>query len=372
MKAETATAPPVLRGATRVTSAPAAACLLPGPVALAPAVEAAFRAPVVYHRADEFLPLFERSRARLAALANAPRAALFVGSGTLANEAVAATLVADPRRADGLVLVNGEFGGRLLKQARRWGLNPRVLAWDWGRPWPLGEVEAALRDLPAGGWVWGAHHETSAGVLNDLPGLVDAATRHGQRVVVDCVSSLAAVPVNLSGVYLASGASGKAVGSYPGLAFVFGDPAELAHLDPEAIPTYLDVPTTLAATGPRFTVPSPLVAALDAALDPLATQAGRAARFRHVAALGTRLRDGLKSLGFAPMAADADACPAVVTFAPPAGESAAAFVARCHRGGYQIAGQSGYLAERGLVQVAVMGAVTRGHVDGLLGLLAKR
>ena len=100
-------------------------CLLPGPVAIAPAVTAAFHEPLVYHRADEFLPLFERVRNRLTEMTGGTKSvALFVGSGTLANDAVAATLAADPHRGNGLVLVTGEFGGRLLKQARRWGLDP--------------------------------------------------------------------------------------------------------------------------------------------------------------------------------------------------------------------------------------------------------
>ena len=128
-------------------------CLLPGPVALSERVQAALREPVLYHRGDDFLPLFRRVRDRLAGLVGKPTA-VFVGSGTLANDAVAATLAAEARAgrgpADGLVLVGGEFGGRLLKQARRWGLRPRVLSWDWGRPWDLAEVESALRACPPG------------------------------------------------------------------------------------------------------------------------------------------------------------------------------------------------------------------------------
>src|SRR5581483_11897414 len=110
-------------------------CLLPGPVAIAPAVRAAFHGPLIYHRADEFLALFERVRSRLADLVGGKKVAVQVGSGTLANDMVAATLAADPRRGNGLVLVNGEFGERLVRQARRMGLAPRTLAWDWGRPW---------------------------------------------------------------------------------------------------------------------------------------------------------------------------------------------------------------------------------------------
>ena len=346
-------------------------CLLPGPVAIAPEVHQAFHQPLIYHRGDAFLPLYEKARERLSQLVGGKKkVAMFVGSGTMANDAVAATLAADEQRHNGLVLVNGEFGDRLRKQAARMGLNARVLSWDWGRPWSLNQIEAAFREMPRGGWVWGVHHETSTGVLNDLPAIVKLANECGHRVCVDCVSSLATVPVDLSGVYLASGASGKAIGSYAGLAFVFADPADLAHIDPDTIPTYLDVPSTLSVVGPRFTVPSPLLLALGAALEPLSTPELLSERLRAVCELGRYLRGRLRELGLTPMAADAHANPSIVTFAPPPGETAAAFVDRCRGYGFQIAGQSGYLAERNLVQIAVMGHVTSDQIDQLLAKLA--
>src|SRR5204862_76063 len=81
----------------------------------------------------------------------------------LANEVVGATLAADPAEQEarsstrGVLLVNGEFGQRLAKQAGRFGLRPRVLTWDWGQPWDLDEVEASLAVEPPGSWVWGVH-----------------------------------------------------------------------------------------------------------------------------------------------------------------------------------------------------------------------
>ncbi|MFO0937473.1 MAG: aminotransferase class V-fold PLP-dependent enzyme [Gemmataceae bacterium] len=347
-------------------------CLLPGPVAIAKAVTSAFHEPLVYHRADEFLPLFERVRERLTEMTGGTKSvALFVGSGTLANDAVAATLAADPQRNNGLVLVTGEFGGRLLKQARRWGLDPKVLTGEWGQTWDLTAVESIFQSMPPGGWVWAVHHETSTGVLNDLPALVALAQKYGVRVCLDTVSSLATIPVDLSGVYLASGASGKAVGSYAGIAFVFADPKQLDHLDFETIPTYFDVASTLKTVGPRFTVPSPLIRALDVALQPLSTPAKREARFAVIRRQGDRVRATLQAIGITPLAPAETASPAIVTFTPPGNESASDFVAKCASWGFQIAGQSGYLAERGLVQIAVMGDITDEQLDPLIANLKR-
>ena len=69
-------------------------CLLPGPVAIAPRVRAAFAEPPAYHRDDAFTGLFEGVRRRLTRLTNSAGVALLAGGGTTANEAVAATLAA--------------------------------------------------------------------------------------------------------------------------------------------------------------------------------------------------------------------------------------------------------------------------------------
>src|SRR5437899_1700983 len=91
-------------------------CLLPGPVTTAPAVQGAFHQPPIYHRGPEFIALFQKVRRRLGEIVGGRDVALFNGSGTLGNEAVAATLAAGPQSGRGIVLVNGEFGRRLLQQ----------------------------------------------------------------------------------------------------------------------------------------------------------------------------------------------------------------------------------------------------------------
>jgi aspartate aminotransferase-like enzyme len=334
-------------------------CLLPGPVTVAPVVHEAFRQSPIYHRGPEFIALFQKVRGILGDLVGGRDVALFNGSGTLGNEIVAATLAACPRRNRGLLLINGEFGERLTRQAARFGLQPRVLSWPWGQPWNLEEVEAALNEEPEGSWVWGVHQESSTGVLNDLPGLVRLAQARGVRVCMDCISSLGAVPLDLSKVYLATGATGKSLGSYAGIAIVFADRLSLTGLDWSRVPSYFDLPAALDSAGPRYTFPSPTLCALHAALAEYVPSARAVARYDRYARLGTFVRDHLRQVGLTPLADEACACPVVTTFAPPPGESAAEFVARCRTWGFAIGGQSGYLAERRLVQIATMGAITR-------------
>jgi len=337
--------------------------LLPGPVPVAPAVREAFCEPPLYHRSPEFVELFERVRRQLGDLVGGRDVALWNSSGTLANEAVAAHLAAERDSVGaGVILANGEFGARLARQAVRCGLSPRVLAWEWGRPWDLDEVEAALAAEPAGGWIWGVHLETSTGVLNDLPGLVRRARAHGQRVCVDCISSLGAVPLDLSGVYLATGVTGKALASYAGLSMAFADAAALHPAVPERLPTTFDIAAALATRGPLHTFPSAFVLAAEAALAEYATADRARARHAHLARVAACVRNRLRELGLPPLAEEACAGPGIVTFSPPDGESTEAFVARCRGWGYAIGGQSGYLAERRQVQIATMGTATEEDV----------
>ncbi len=347
-------------------------CLLPGPVTTAAAVREAFHQPAIYHRGPEFIGRYQQVRRKLAELAGcgstgARDVALLNGSGTLGNEAVAATLAAELTQEGcgrdvghrGVMLSNGEFGERLGRQATRFGLKPRVLSWPWGEPWDLAEVDAALADEPTGSWVWGVHQESSTGVLNDLVRLVELARTRGVRVCVDCISSLGAVPLDLSGVYLATGATGKSLGAFAGAAIIFADREALLRVDRSRIPSYFDILAALQSDGPCYTFPSPTLLALEAALKEYASPEKARATYDRYEELGRWVRANLRKLGLPPLAREECASPVVTTFAPAEEETSQAFVLRCRGWGYAIGGESAYLAQRRLVQVATMGAVTR-------------
>jgi aspartate aminotransferase-like enzyme len=338
-------------------------------------VQEAFHQAPIYHRGPKFIRRFLGVRRLLGEIVGGRDVAILNGSGTLANETIAATLAALQRASGkpgrGVLLINGEFGQRLAKQATRFDLQPQLLSWAWGKPWDLEEVDAALEQQPEGSWVWGVHQESSTGVLNDLPGLVRVAQRRGVRVCVDCISSLGAVPLDLQHVFLASGATGKSLGSYAGAALIFADRNALLELDRTEVPSYFDVAAALHSDGPCYTFPSPTLFALEAALQEYATPAKAQASYARYAALGVHVRQELRRLGLEPLAQDDHACPVVTTFTPPGEESSADFVGRCRAWGYAIGGQSAYLAERRYVQIATMGAVTREQVEPLFDRIGR-
>ena len=141
---------------------------LPGPVPIASEVRAAFERPPVYHRDDAFRQAFNRTKLWLCGLAGAARVEILLGSGTLANDAVAAqlSLTGQP----GIVLSNGEFGRRLIDHARRHRLPHTAVESTWGQPLDLAAAARVAKRTGAR-WLWAVASETSTGMLNDLEAL---------------------------------------------------------------------------------------------------------------------------------------------------------------------------------------------------------
>ncbi|HEX6898096.1 MAG TPA: aminotransferase class V-fold PLP-dependent enzyme [Thermoanaerobaculia bacterium] len=334
--------------------------LLPGPVAIHDSVARALAGPPVSHRGAGFLDEVAAIRRELRRRTGAPHVEILLGSGTLANEAVAAQLSLLPGR--GAILVNGEFGSRLAAQARRWRLPCREIAAGWGEPLPLGELRRALETDPEIRWIWAVHCETSTGVLNDLEGLAAIAREHRVALCLDAISSLGNVPVDLSGVHLATGVSGKGLASFPGLALVFH--AEAIEPAPN-LPHYLDLGSYARSESIPFTTSTNLFAALSASLARSARRDGFAGRRRLAAWLRPRLED----LGFSVMAPEPIAAPMVLTLLPPPGVQALALGDALAEREIWVSYRSGYLMERNLLQVCLMGEHHRGELEELLRVL---
>ena len=334
----------------------AMARFLTGPVTTLAAVRAAHAAESATHRSGGFVAQVARVRRRICDLTRTSDAALIVGSGTLANDVVAASIHSLAGR--GLVLANGEFGERLADHARRAGLQFELLRKAWGTAFDEGELRAAARRAQAV-WIWGVHCETSTGVLNDLAALRKAAASAGARLCLDCIGSLGTVDVDLSGVWLASGASGKGLGAFPGLSLVLlnGESAPRSG----GVPRYLDLALWLRHGSVPFTHSSNLVGALETALE----QTDWAERIRRTARDARWLRAELRAQGLAVVAPEQFASPGVASIALPPETPSRAVAEGIERLGYEVASRSAYLVERNWIQVALMGDYDRAALRGL-------
>lgn len=343
--------------------------LLPGPVEVHPSVESSFKQDLISHRSRAFVSMFEEARTLLRSLVPGSDVAIFPGSGTLANDVVAANLKAVFGDARGLIVSNGEFGERLVNQAASARLSFEHLGFGWGRPWNQSELQTAMGARPA--WVWAVHLETSTGVLNDVNLLLSLASRCGAVVALDCVSSLGAVPLPAadSALHFMTGVSGKALGSYAGLGIVYlSDHAKYLLKDKVVCPSF-DLIRMTETDGPCTTVPSPLLLALREALrQHYASTERQIARFRCYESLGRIVRHELIAAGLVPLSEEQNAAPTITTFHLPAD----GFLSDCLGAGYRIAHESSYLQARGWGQIATMGEVTLNHLDRLLSLLESR
>ena len=346
-----------------------ATSLLPGPVEMSKGVIEAFHELPISHRSQHFIELYEEMRRRLGELMGRMQPLVLCGSGTLANDAIAANLRCAFGDAEGLVIANGEFGERLTRQAACAGLNCRALQFRWGEAWSFRRIETELERRPQ--WVWAVHLETSTGVLNDLQRLTGLAAQLGAKVAADCVSSLGAVNTCEVGqqLFLASGVSGKALGSYAGLGFVFTSQEAIDQLAGKKVCPTFDLVAAVRSTGPVSTLPSPLIkAALQALRENYDGQANAVARYMHYEEMGRRAREMMRKAGLELLSTERDAAPTIATFPLPS----AGFAQECLCAGFRIAHESDYLRTRGWGQIATMGNLNWENLEGLFAAVKTR
>jgi aspartate aminotransferase-like enzyme/GNAT superfamily N-acetyltransferase len=335
--------------------------LLPGPVAVARHVHEAFVEAPVSHRACAFQSLYDETAQALRDLTGATHATMLLGSGTLANDCIAAQLSLLGER--GTILVNGEFGERLVDHATRMQLRFDVVRAPRGEAFDVAEVERCVQ-ASSTGWLWFVHCETSTGVLNDLPAMASVTRLHGVRLAVDAISSVGSVPVDLSGAWIASSVSGKALAAYPGLAVVFHD----GHATPSGrLPRYLDLGYAHVHGGVPFTHSSNLLRALSAAVSGM----DWAERFERIARDSRALRRGLAAHGLYVLADEAVGSPAVHTIPLPPTVSSTRVGEQLRGFGWQVSFESGYLTERNWIQACLMGVLEDGAVGQFVERLAK-
>ena len=341
--------------------------LTPGPVAMPESVVRAFQRPPLSHRSPEFHALMRRVRRGLCDLTNANHAAVMVGSGTLANDVVSGQI--SRLNAPGVIVTAGEFGERLLDHADRMGLDYIHVRHDWGQRLDYDRIGNALTSCPSG-WLWTVHCETSTGALADLTRLKSLSRQHSARLVLDCISSIAATPVDLRGVWLASCASGKGFAAYPGLGLALCE--ERPAPDP-ALPRYLDLGVHCGGEDDGavpFTLSSNLLAALDAGL-----QRQTPELLAQIEGDGRWLRRQLRDAGFTLVAAEDESIGAVTTIA--LGESGlnqsgidSEQMGRALESlGFHTSYASGYLRERNWLQICLMGEVGRPQLERLIPVI---
>ena len=244
------------------------------------------------------------------------------GSGTFSVEAAVATLV--PRDGHVLVPDNGAYCKRAAKLTQMMGRKATVMPFAEDQPVSAAAVDERLKADASITHVVLIHCETGTGVENPLAEVAAVCRQHGKGLIVDAMSSFAALPIDARELQFDAlvAASGKCLEGVPGMGFVFirrsvldacaGNSQSLA-MDLHDQQLYME------RTGQwRFTPPTHVVAALDEAVAQFVEEGGQPVRLARYADNCRTLVDGMAKLGFEPFLKPAVQAPIIVTFHAPA------------------------------------------------------
>ena len=243
------------------------------------------------------------------------------GSGTFSVEAAVATVV--PRDGHVLVLDNGAYCKRAAKLTSLMGRRCTTMAFDEAAQVSPASVEEKLRADPSISHVVLIHCETGAGVLNPLQEVADVCAAHGKGLIVDAMSSFAAIEIDARKVRFDAlvAASGKCLEGVPGMGFVFLRKAILEGCAGRSQSLAMDLHDQyvyMEKTGQwRFTPSTHVVVALAEAIAQFEAEGGQPARLARYTANYRTLIDGMGRMGFMPFLDPAIQAPIIVTFHAP-------------------------------------------------------
>jgi alanine-glyoxylate transaminase/serine-glyoxylate transaminase/serine-pyruvate transaminase len=200
----------------------------PGPSDVNPRVTAAMGAPTIGHLDPAFVSLMDeikqllqytfKTKNRLTIPVSAP--------GSAGMETTFVNLLEPGDKA--IVCQNGVFGGRMKENVERCGATAIMVQDAWGEAVDPQKVEDALKANPGVKLVAFVHAETSTGALSDAKLLTELAHKYGALSLVDSVTGLGGVELDVDGWGIDAIYSGtqKCLSCPPGLSPVsFGERA---------------------------------------------------------------------------------------------------------------------------------------------------
>ncbi|MCS7235875.1 MAG: alanine--glyoxylate aminotransferase family protein [Armatimonadota bacterium] len=323
--------------------------LIPGPTPVPAPVREAGSRPMTNHRSEAFARVLRTVLQGVQELYRTRQPVVpYASSGTGVLEAAVVNTLSPGDRV--LALSCGAFGNRFSRIARAYGAEITHVEVEWGTGIPPELLEDHLKraDYRA---VLVTHNETSTGVQNDLEGLARARADRPTLLLVDAVSSLGAIPVDMDGwgLDVVVTASQKALGCPPGVSFLAASEQAWEAYRQARMPRYYwDMGLVVEAlrqplAQTPFTPAVSVFYSLEASLELLRREGYEAACQRH-RLLSEAVRAGVRALGLRPVAAERWASWTVTAVWLPEGVSADALTARVReRYGVVLAGGQGKL-----------------------------
>ncbi|HHY46427.1 MAG TPA: alanine--glyoxylate aminotransferase family protein [Firmicutes bacterium] len=305
--------------------------MIPGPIPVENDVLLEMASPVVAHYGGEWARVYEET-VELAKKIFRTKNQLFiwVGSGHAGIDAAMGSLLEPGDEI--LVPASGHFGIRLGEIAGSWGANVRSLSVAPGEVIQPEAVERELAAHPGIKVVGLVHHETATGLANPLKEIAQVVKRAGALLVVDAVSSLGGLELDVDGwgIDICVSASQKCLEAPPGLVLVSVSDAawEAMKGRTSAIPGWYLNLLRWKEFADRFPDHQPYfitmavnnVLALRRSMQ-LVLNEGLEARVARHRAVGLAFRRGLQAMGLAPVGDEHYASGIVSVFYVPEGHS---------------------------------------------------
>jgi alanine-glyoxylate transaminase / serine-glyoxylate transaminase / serine-pyruvate transaminase len=353
----------------------------PGPSNPHPDVTAAMAQPLVGHLDPYFMSVMDETMANLRRLFGTSNhhTIPMSGTGSAGLESIMSNLL-EPGD-DAVVGVIGYFGQRLAEMARRAGATVRVVEATLGEVIEPERIQAELRSKPAK-LVALVHAETSTGAWQPIEDIARVARDQGALVAIDCVTSLAGLPVLVDewGIDAAGSCSQKCIGAPPGLGPVtFGSRAMGArakrthrmttwYLDLELVFQYWGAAGGSKARAFHHTAPVANIYAFQRALE-LIFEEGLEARWERHRKAHQRFLRGIENMGLTLFTPEAHRLPMLNVVNIPEGVDDATVRRRLLDMGVEIAGGFGPLKGKAW-RVGLMGYnAASDRVDQLLDAL---
>lgn len=215
-----------------VIDAPVRTLMGPGPSAIHPSVLAAMGAPTVGHLDPYFLQVMDEVQGMLRYVFQTKNQMTMAisGTGSAGMETCVVNLIEPGDRM--IACRNGVFGGRMADVAERCGADVKVLDRPFGEVFTTEEIAAAIEQHTPK-VVGIVHAETSTGALQPLEEISRVVHDAGALLLVDCVTSLGGIPVDVDrvGIDAAYSGSQKCLSCPPGLAPVTFSARALEAMD---------------------------------------------------------------------------------------------------------------------------------------------
>ncbi len=247
------------------------------------------------------------------------------GTGMAGMESCFANLIEPGDTA--VIAVHGFFAERMCDLAGRFGANVVRVDSEWGQPSDPERVADAAAKAGRVKLVACVHAETSTGVRQLLEPIAEIARRYDALFLVDAVTSLGGLAVEIDRIGVDAGYSGsqKCMGSPAGLSPLTVSPRAMASAASRKskVPSYYYDWSELAKywgeqRAYHHTVPASNLLAFRESLRTI-DEEGLPARFARHQAMSDRLISGLSDIGIKPFAKEGNRLPTLNTVTIPDG-----------------------------------------------------